>query len=128
MDKQSMIYKNVKIEADKKFKNNGIYKSAWIVREYKKRGGKFNQDKPSKNTGLKRWFNEEWIRIDKDGKPTNKPCGRSSLEISNKVKKPLCRPRKRITNDTPRTATELGPNVLRKRYQRKRKNPNETII
>ena len=51
MDKTSEIYKNVKSEADKIFKSKtGIYKSAWIVREYKNRGGIFIEKKPSKRT------------------------------------------------------------------------------
>jgi hypothetical protein len=128
MDKQSSIYKKVKKEADEKFKNHGIYKSAWIVREYKERGGKFKEDKPSKKQGLQRWFNEEWVRIGKDGKPTKKPCGRSSEEMDKKVKKGLCRPVKRITKETPKTAKELGSKVLKDRYKRKKKNPNKTII
>ena len=37
MDKESPIYIEVKKEADAKFNSpTGIYKSAWIVREYKK--------------------------------------------------------------------------------------------
>lgn len=128
MDKQSSIYKKIKKEADEKFKNHGIYKSAWIVREYKERGGKFKGDKPSKNKGLQRWFKEDWVRIGKDGKPTNKPCGRSSEEMDKKENKGLCRPVKRITKETPKTAKELGPKVLKDRYKRKKKNPNKTII
>lgn len=128
MDKQSSIYKKVKKEADEKFENHGIYKSAWIVREYKKRGGIFKDDKPSKTKGLQRWFNEKWVRIGKDGKPTNKPCGRSSKEMDKNVKKGLCRPVKRVTKETPKTAKELGTKVLKDRVRRKKKNPNKTII
>ena len=48
MDKESSIYIEVKKEADNKFDSpTGIYKSAWIVREYKKRGGKFIGSKES---------------------------------------------------------------------------------
>lgn len=128
MDKESNIYKTIKKEADEKFKNHGIYKSSWIVREYKKRGGIFKGDKPSKNQGLKRWYQEEWVRIGPNGKPTKKSCGRSSEEMKTNVKKGLCRPIKRITNNTPKTANELGDKVLKNRYKRKMKHPNKTII
>ncbi len=128
MDKESSVYKQVKKDADAKFKSDGIYKSSWIVREYKKRGGIFKGKKPSKKQGLQRWFDEDWMRIGKDGKATNKPCGRSQTEMKNNVKKGLCRPVKRITKDTPKTAKEMGPKKLKNRYQRKRKTPNKTII
>lgn len=130
MDKESSIYKKVKKEADNKFSSKtGIYKSAWIVKEYKKRGGIFKTKKPTtKQDGLLRWFEEKWVRISSDGKPTNKPCGRSEEEMDNNVKKGLCRPLNRITKNTPKTAKELGPKVLKQRYKKKKKNPNKTII
>ncbi len=131
-----IVYKNVKNEADLKFQSKtGIYKSAWIVKEYKKRGGIFLENKPTKKeTGLKRWFEEEWVRVDKHGKimkdkdGNNVQCGRSDEEMDKNVKKGLCRPSKRITKATPKTVKELGPNVLKDRYKRKKKNPNKTII
>jgi len=40
------LYETVKKESDKKFdENTSIYKSSWIVREYKKRGGKYKGKK-----------------------------------------------------------------------------------
>ena len=133
MDKSSTIYKKVKKEANIKFKSKtGIYKSAWIVREYRKRGGIFKGKKPNK-TGLKRWFKEEWIRVDpKTGKTKIKngkrlPCGRSSNEMGNKVKKGLCRPFKRITKNTPKTVKELGVKEMKRRANLKKKNPNKII-
>lgn len=135
MDKESKIYKTVKKEADTKFQSKtGIYKSAWIVKEYKKRGGIFKEKKPTKKqSGLKRWFEEEWVRVDKNGdimkdKNENVPCGRNKEEMDDNVTKGLCRPSKRITKDTPKTVKELGPKVLKDRYKRKKKNPNKTII
>ena len=128
MDKDSKLYKKVKKEADEKFQaKTGIYKSAWIVREYKKRGGIFLEKKPKKSTGLQRWFREDWERVGKDGKSTGKSCGRSEEEMEDKVKKGLCRPVKRITKDTPKTVQELGTKELKNRYKRKKKNPNKKI-
>ena len=115
--KNKILYEKVKKDANKVFKNHGVYKSAWIVREYKKRGGEYEGKKPSKSTGLKRWFREDWVRVGPDGKSTNQPCGRSSKEIEKKVKKGLCRPSKRVTKETPKTVKELGSKVLPKRYR-----------
>jgi hypothetical protein len=95
-----ILYGIVKAEADRKFTAHGVYKSSWIVREYKKRGGLYVGRK-NKDTGLLRWFREEWIDLNRSD---NKPCGRSDL----KAKYPLCRPSKRITNETPKTIAELS--------------------
>ena len=134
MDKNSKLYKEVKKDADRKFKSKtGIYKSAWIVREYRKRGGIFKGNKP-KNTGLKRWFKEEWIRVNsKTGKVMKKkgkrvPCGRSDKEMDNKIKKGLCRPYKRVTKKTPKTIKEIGPKEGKRRAKLKTKNPNKRIV
>ena len=81
MDKSSTAYKKAKAKADAKFSTKtGAYKSMYIVKEYKKAGGKFSGAKPTK-TGLSRWNKEKWTR--KDGKP----CGRSKTEIKKGVKK-----------------------------------------
>jgi len=87
MDKDSELYKTVKREADRKFKEpTSAYKSMWIAREYKKRGGKFEGDK--KDSRLYKWFRvEKWYDVGEylDGK--KKPCG---FATGSKVD--LCRP------------------------------------
>lgn len=50
--------------------------------------------------GLGRWFEEEWIDI-----KTGKPCGRKEGEKRKGY--PACRPSKRVSADTPKTASEL---------------------
>ena len=55
----------VKGLADEKFKSKtGIYKSSWIVAEYKRRGGKFRGSK-TKNSDLKNWYKEKWVDINR---------------------------------------------------------------
>ncbi len=49
---------------------------------------------------LNRWFKEKWVDI-----RTGKPCGRSTGEKRKGY--PACRPSKRISKDTPTTASEL---------------------
>ena len=54
----------------------------------------------TKQTGsLARWFKEEWIDI-----KTGKPCGRKKGE---KRAYPACRPKKRVSSKTPKTASEM---------------------
>ena len=55
--------------------------------------------KTKKGAALKRWFKEDW----KDVK-TGKPCGRKKGE---KRSTPYCRPSKRVSSKTPKTASEM---------------------
>ena len=50
--------------------------------------------------GLTRWFKENWVDV-----KTGKPCGRSKGE---KRGYPACRPSKRVSNKTPKTASEMS--------------------
>ena len=62
---------------------------------------------------LKRWFKEDW----KDVK-TGKACGRGKGE---KRGTPYCRPSKRISSKTPKTASELTASEKRSRIRQKNK-------
>ena len=53
------LYSRVKAEAKRKFKIfPSAYASAWIVKEYKKRGGTY-KGKKSGTTGVARWMKEK---------------------------------------------------------------------
>jgi hypothetical protein len=88
------LYNEVKREADTVFEKPSAYKSGWIVKTYKQRGGEYVGDKPI-NKGIGRWFKEEWKDI-------------AGLDY------PVFRPTKRITKDTPLTPDEIKPSNLRK--------------
>lgn len=107
-DKQ--LYATVKAEADKKFlAPTSVYKSAWIVAEYKKRGGIYKED--GKKKGLTQWFKEKWVDLerpqkDKKGRVVGyEACGRPNA--SAKGTYPLCRPSKRVNKTTPMTVAEV---------------------
>lgn len=51
--------------------------------------------------GLDRWFAEKWVDI-----KTGKECGRQEGE--KRAGYPACRPSKRVSEDTPKTASELS--------------------
>lgn len=110
--KNPKLYAEVKREADGKFlAPTSAYKSGWIVREYKKRGGTYEEapnKKTKKPSGLTRWFMEKWVDINRG----NKPCGRP--KASDKGVYPLCRPSKRITIETPVTVNELKPSQIKR--------------
>jgi hypothetical protein len=67
--------------------------------------------KTAKGASLKRWFKEEWIDV-----RTGKPCGRSKGE-SRGV--PYCRPKKRISSKTPKTASEMSASEKRSKIREK---------
>jgi len=96
------LYKDIKELANSKYKRPGLYKSAWIVKEYVSRGGKYSGSKPSANTGIQRWLaKENWIQVEpylKTGKIVQ--CGSTDSTQA-------CRPLKRASKETPITIPEL---------------------
>jgi hypothetical protein len=118
------LYSRVKSLANKKFKSpSSIYRSSWIVKEYKRLGGKY-KGKSSQKSGLKRWYKEKWVDLNRPitnskGKIIGyKSCGRSSKNIK---KYPLCRQSKKITSKTPRTYKELSKKSIKKAKKDKSK-------
>lgn len=111
--KDKKLYLRIKKKADVKFKTpTSAYKSAWIIKEYKKNGGKFKEN-GSKN--LKRWFDEKWVNLNnpikKNGKIIGyKPCG----QRNSKGNYPLCRPSIRKTKETPKTYKEVSKRKISK--------------
>jgi len=120
------LYNRVKAAAKKKFKVwPSAYASGWVVREYKRRGGKYS-GKKNVREGLARWFAEKWINVCK--LPKRVACGRPKTSLSTwKKKYPYCRPSKRVSRSTPRTAKELSKEEIKRRCQRKRKSPMKKI-
>jgi hypothetical protein len=120
------LYKRVKQMADKRFASRtGIYKSSWIVKEYKRLGGKYSGRKPSvKSPGLKRWYKEKWIDLNRPirnskGKIVGyRSCGRSSAKNG---KYPLCRPSRRVTSGTPKTYKQLSKGSISRAKREKRR-------
>ena len=69
--------------------------------------------KTKKGASLRRWFKEEWIDV-----RTGKPCGRRKDE---KRRVPYCRPKKRISGKTPKTASEMTAAEKRRKIREKTK-------
>lgn len=120
------LYNRVKAEAKRKFNVwPSAYASGWLVKEYKRRGGTYS-GKTKKTEGLSRWFKEQWINVCK--LPKIVPCGRPKTDLATwKKKYPYCRPNKRISSQTPRTAKELSHREIEKRCKRKRKSPLKKV-
>jgi len=100
------------------------YLSGQVVQKYKaameKRGKKaYKSGSPSKkSSSLKRWFSEEWVDV-----KTGKKCG----DVKTKTYYPTCRPKKKITEDTPRTARSLTVEQKKKMIKLKQKAKGKTV-
>ena len=64
--------------------------------------------------GLDRWFKEKWVDV-----KTGKPCGRQKGEKRKGY--PACRPSKRVSKDTPKTAGEMSP-AEREKFKRSKQS------
>ena len=69
--------------------------------------------KSKEGADLKRWFKEKWVDV-----RTGKPCGRPQGE---KRGTPYCRPSKRVSSETPKTASELTAAEKKSRVAQKKR-------
>ena len=69
--------------------------------------------KTAKGAALKRWFKEDWKDV-----RTGKACGRQKGE---KRGTPYCRPTKRVSSKTPKTASEDTKSEKRSRIAQKKR-------
>ena len=92
------LYLDVKKYADSVYSKPSAYKSGFIVKTYKERGGRYSGDKG--NQPIARWFKEDW-----------KDVGGKDY--------PVYRPTKRISKDTPLLPSEIDPTNLRQQIQTK---------
>jgi hypothetical protein len=67
--------------------------------------------KTEKGANLKRWFKEKWVDV-----RTGKPCGRSKGE---KRGVPYCRPSKKISSKTGKTASQMTASEKRSKIREK---------
>jgi hypothetical protein len=102
------LHAAVKAEARRKFKiYPSAYANAWMVREYKKRGGTFRND------ALDKWFKEKWVRMSGTGRILG-PCG----DRTEGEGKPKCLPAAKAMALSPAERRRL---VARKRREDPRK-------
>ena len=69
--------------------------------------------KTKQGASLKRWFKEKWVDV-----RTGKPCGRTKGDGRSV---PYCRPSKRISSETPKTASEMSSAEKRKKIAEKKR-------
>ena len=91
------LYEKAKEIVYPRYKKPSAYRSGAVVKLYKEMGGKF---KENNGRPLARWFREEW------------------KDVGNK-EYPVYRPTKRVSKDTPLTASEIDPENLRLQIREK---------
>jgi hypothetical protein len=99
------LYERVKREAKARFERwPSAYGSAWLVREYKRRGGRFSSVGPrsTKKTGVGRWMEEEWVQV-----VPYVTSGRIVRCGERRGASKACRPLRRRSKATPLTVGEL---------------------
>lgn len=118
------LYAEVRAEAKKRFLVwPSAYASGWLVREYKRRGGRYADEAEKKKTRpLADWYKEKWV--DTCRLPEVVPCGRSKADFQDY---PYCRPTVRVSKATPVLASELTPEEIRARCDRKKKSPRRRV-
>lgn len=67
---------------------------------------------------LNRWFNEKWVDVSKKVKGKHPPCGRKNAEDKSY---PKCRPSKKVSKETPKTANSFSKEDKKSMSTQKRK-------
>lgn len=110
LDKE--LYQRAKEMADEAYNKPSAYKSGYIVKMYKKLGGRYSGDR--KKGSLGRWYREQWADVNPDKTEDSYP---------------VYRPTKRISRNTPLTADEVNiddlyaQSALKQIYREKIKLP-----
>jgi hypothetical protein len=94
------LYDKARQHADTVYSKPSAYKSGFIIKTYKKMGGRFREDNQPK--ALKTWFKEKW------------------QDVGNKDY-PVYRPTIRVNKNTPLTVQEIQPSNLKKQIDLKQK-------
>jgi hypothetical protein len=86
--KNKKLYDEIKKEIYEKQPKHSLYRSARIIKEYKKRNGQFKESKENP-LNIPKWFKQDWLDVQSYLEGKEKRCG----SVKNN-KYPLCRPKK----------------------------------
>lgn len=115
----SSLYERVKSEARLKFDvYPSIYANSWVVREYKRRGGRYRGD----GAGLTKWYEEKWVDLARSTDSSGRikkwhECGRPK---AGKRSYPKCVPLAK--------ARAMSPKERRSAIRRKREAERKTPL
>ena len=107
LDKE--IYEEVKNYVNTIYKKPSAYRSGAYVKLYKQMGGRYKEDSKKKTIDdfpLARWFAEDW----QDVNPSK-----------TKTSYPVYRPTKKVSENTPKTVSEISKERLKEQSKEKQK-------
>lgn len=74
------------------------------------------------NEDLRRWFKEKWVDVSRKVGGKHPPCGRKKADGT---AYPKCRPKKKISKDTPKTASSYSKKEKEQMTKQKRSAENK---
>jgi hypothetical protein len=91
--KNKELYEDIKKLVYQQYPKHSLFRSALLVKEYKKLGGEYEKIEKKTSMNIPKWFNQNWISIP-DYYFNNEivQCGSSDTEKKFNVY-PLCRPK-----------------------------------
>ena len=101
------LYDEVKDFIMSRYKKNSAFASGAIVKEYKRRGGRYKEDGQPKN--LERWFDEKWIDIN------------PLIGVEDDDAYPVFRPTRKVNEMTPTLVQEIPGKRLKEQFKLKQK-------
>lgn len=111
--RDAKLYAAIQTQAKRKFVWPSIYANSWVVREYKRQGGRYAPTCAASRQarqGLRKWFDEEWVDLSRPLGPGRwAACGRPT---AGKRAYPKCVPLAK--------ALALSPDEIRSAIRRKR--------
>lgn len=88
--KDEKLYESIKERVYKQQPKHSLFRSAQIVKQYKKAGGEFEEDEKTP-MNINKWFKQRWISINDFVRGDIVPCGSSDTQKKfNEY--PVCRP------------------------------------
>ena len=85
------LYNKIKKDIYNKYPKHSLFRSALIVKEYKKQGGKYKGK--SNKMNINKWFKQDWISANDYLRNKIVPCGNANTQ-EDYNEYPLCRPKK----------------------------------
>lgn len=99
------LYNKIKDEVYKQYPTHSLYRSALIVKRYKNEGGEYETTNEPQNTGINKWFKENWLSANDFLRGDVVKCGDNNAEKYNEY--PLCYAEKRLKKFTKKELKEL---------------------
>jgi len=102
--KDMKLYNRIKKEIYDKNPKHSLYRSAMVVKEYKRQGGEYIDSLDDKK-GIPKWFNENWLSANDYLRGKEVPCGANNAEKYGEY--PLCYAEERLKKFSKEELREL---------------------